>query len=359
MKIIILYDYKKFFARKFIGNESARSATTMNIQVLAEKFKDLGYDVECEEISQIDVAQDYTDCFVLYPSSEDEGLFYKDYIEDVILAISKRGARIIPSFEYFRAHSNKSFQEMIRKQFKTESLKTPEAVSIGHYDELELLKDKLACPVVIKVSNGAGSKGVALAKTWQDVCRISKELMTHTYRDFSRTRLAILNTKSRIIAHNILKRKKGIAPFHTPLRTNKIIIEEFIPNLTGDYKVLVFNGKYFVLNRKNRENDFRASGSGLFEFPTDISGIESILKMAKTATEEIKMPLISLDIGENENGCYLIEFQCLYFGPYTLQYAPVCYTHDTEGWKKHAGPFDLETEYVQAISKYIKEHNNK
>jgi len=50
------------------------------------------------------------------------------------------------------------------------------------------------------------------------------------------------------------------------LHRSKFIVQEFIPDLSNDWKVLVFWDKYYVLRRKNRPNDFRASGSGLFSF---------------------------------------------------------------------------------------------
>ena len=210
---------------------------------------------------------------------------------------------------------------------------------------------------MIKVSNGSGSKGVALANTWDEAYKKAKKLSAHRYYDFSNTLRQIMDYNCRVIAHNVIKGKKQHADLLNPKRTNKLIFEEFIPNLKGDYKVLYFYGKYFVLNRLNRDNDFRASGSGKFSYPESLGEIVQVLELAKEAAKEIKTPLMSLDIGSNEDNCFLIEYQCVYFGPYTLQYAPFCYFNKNDKWEKSLGPFDLEEEYVRAISDYLIEQH--
>ena len=50
----------------------------------------------------------------------------------------------------------------------------------------------------------------------------------------------------------------------------KIIIQDYISGLDGDYKVLIYDKKYYVLRRYNCKNDFRASGSGIFVFEENI-----------------------------------------------------------------------------------------
>lgn len=352
-KLLILHNYENFFAGKYFGTLESHTHGSMDIYSLKELFSQKGFDVELAEFSQIDFNRDYEETYVIYASSEDEGLFYKEYIEDILCYLKKKGAILIPEFNYFRAHNNKSYQEMLRQQFSDEQLKHPCAYSIGHYDELRYFKDRIAYPVVIKVSNGSGSKGVLLANDWNELDRTCRKFMTHTYFDFSKSIFTRFNLLCRKVGRNLLKRRKGVVPLRDYLRTNKVILEEYISGLKGDYKVLFFNGKYFVLNRLNRDNDFRASGSGKFIFPKDVKEITGVLNLALKAASEIGTPLLSLDIGSNCDGCYLIEFQSVYFGPYTLQYAPMYLTNEDGNWKEHPGSFDLEEEYVEAIAKFI------
>lgn len=353
-KILILHDYRKFFATKFEGTVEKHTGSTMNVDNLKALFEKHGFCVEISAVSRLDYTRDYSDFYVVFPSSEDNGLFYKEYIEDVLCFLKKSGATLIPEFEYFRAHSNKSFQEMLRQQFSDDALKKPSARAIGHLQELEDCLSTVKYPAVVKVANGAGSKGVVLVNNEAELKVTAKKLMKHTYRDFAMTpavRLGVFIKRAiRILSNKRVNNETLLKRYYT----NKIIIEEFIPGLNGDNKVLVFGDKYFVLSRGNRDNDFRASGSGKFKYSNDIKELTPVLNLAKKVAKEIGMPVMSLDIGKNSEGVYLLEYQCLYFGPYTLQYAPHCFNETENGWTLEEGSFDLEREYARSVSQYIK-----
>lgn len=352
--ILLLYDYRGFFATKFIGTVEHHTGTTMDVENLKKLFEMRGFHVQLCEMSQVDLSKDYLGWYVVYASSEDPGLFFKEYIEDVLLALKNKGAFLIPCFEMFRAHSNKSFQEMLRRSFHNQALVHPAAYSIGEYSELRLLQDKISFPCVIKVSNGAGSKGVRLIYSWDELEKSAKQIMTHQYHDFAKTPVVRVGLFIKRVQRRVLGKRIQKEVLFPKLRTNKIIIEEFIPNLSGDNKVLYFYGKYFVLSRKNRDNDFRASGSGKFSYPNSLDAVQRILDLAECCVKELNMPIMSLDIGANDQGVFLLEYQCVYFGPYTLQYAPHCYKRNGSTWEMSKGSFDLEEEYVRSIEEYIK-----
>lgn len=75
--------------------------------------------------------------------------------------------------------------------------------------------------------------------------------------------------------------------------------------------MLVFGEKYYILRRKVRKNDFRASGSGKREFPEYLTDVEcQVLDLAYKAFCEIDTPLLSIDIAHDGEKCHMIEFQC-------------------------------------------------
>ncbi len=90
------------------------------------------------------------------------------------------------------------------------------------------------------------------------------------------------------------------------MQFGKVIMQEFIPNLTHDWKILVFGnicigGKRFV-----KENDFRASGSklyGIHEAPPKI-----VLDFALKCKKQLNCPITSLDISENKGDLNLLEY---------------------------------------------------
>jgi hypothetical protein len=104
-KIFISTDYRKGFysSTKYRG-------TYMNYKKVAKLFKKQGYNVEIENFSEVDFySSKYKNSFILYQSSEDPGLKYKCFIEDIILGLKLKGAILIPEFKFFRAHHNKVF----------------------------------------------------------------------------------------------------------------------------------------------------------------------------------------------------------------------------------------------------------
>src|SRR5690606_36646491 len=131
---------------------------------------------------------------------------------------------------------------------------------------------------------------------------------------------------------------------------NLFVEQDFISNLACDYKVLVFGDRYFVLKRNVRKSDFRASGSGDFEFvdpPVDV------LDFAKAITDTLKNPYLSLDIAQSDQGCHLIGFQATNFGPYTLLNAPYRYINNGKNWLKEDNCKDLEANYAYALNFYL------
>ena len=136
----------------------------------------------------------------------------------------------------------------------------------------------------------------------------------------------------------------------------KIVVQNFIDGLSCDYKVLVFGSKYYVLQRGVRPGDFRASGSGLFEFPQELSN--GFLDFARQVYESFDVPFISMDIAQKGNEFYLIEFQFVAFGTYTLEKANWHFECSGNSWQKIASNDNLEQEFCNAIDRYIQAHVN-
>lgn len=111
MQLLILLDYRSHF----YSSTRARG-DTMDVEAVKAGFEQLGYSVLVQHYSDLNFCNsNWTDTLVLYQSSEDPSLLYKDYIEDVLLGLQTQGAILIPRFEKFRAHHNKVFMEILRK----------------------------------------------------------------------------------------------------------------------------------------------------------------------------------------------------------------------------------------------------
>ena len=134
----------------------------------------------------------------------------------------------------------------------------------------------------------------------------------------------------------------------------KFIIQNFVSALDGDFRILAYGEKYYVVFRKNRKNNFTASGSGNLDFDAELPF--GLLDYAKVVYKKLNTPYVSLDIGYKDGEFFLFEFQCLCLGQYTLEKSKSHYKQSLNSeWEKVQETPDLEREIAVTVSSYIKE----
>lgn len=323
-RIVIVTHPNGFFGRLRYGWES------INLAKLTEMLQK-AFDVVCVPIDELLQFQLTANDVVLYGSSDQPSVraFYKD----VLLLVDRR-SRLLPRIEHLFAHENKGFQELYKQQLGIDGLH-------GQYlFDLDQLKTPV--PFVFKTVDGAGSAGVRLVASQKELERLR--------RDHFRPSL-----KRRIITAVRLTRM-GLAERSMYMYRHKGlelgVVQDFIPGLKFDYKVLVFGDKFYLLRRTNRENDFRASGSGIFNFPRTPE--HDVLDFARAVFNTLDAPYISLDIARDNSGrCALIEYQAVHFGPYTLINSPGYFSHSGKGWVFAEEAAALEDEMARSIGLHL------
>lgn len=334
-KIFILTDYKGCFGSK-ITAVPYRSG--MDKHLLDKHFTNHGYNIEYISFANIEFReQDFSGHYILYTTTEDFNLHYKDYVEDVIFGLSLTGAILIPGYEYLRAAGNKVFMEILRDQFENKEGMNIKSYHFGTLEELKRNLLKVKCPVVVKTAQGAMSSGVFLANNL-------KELIKHA-RKISRTPYLFKEIwdVGRSIKHKGYKIESK--------NRKKFIIQNFIPGLENDWKILIFGNKYYILFRGVRNNDFRASGSGKFIFKKQIP--DGILDFAKKIFKELRVPNLSIDVGYSNGYFYLIEFQAICFGSTTIEKSPFYFKREDSKWVLIEKKSELEKVYVDSIVAFI------
>lgn len=334
--IYCLIDYRGHFGSKY---DAVPYNSGMNKELLSMSFA--SYRVELIYMFFSDVmtyeVDFWKDKVVIYTSSEDTGYHYKSFIEDVIYYLELTGARLVPPYKYLKANNNKVFMELLRKTFNSRQLHSVSSVVFGTFEEMDRSKSFIEYPAVYKQAAGAMSKGVGLAYNQEKLFRNIKKIART--RQYLREWWEI----GRLFKYPGYTRQSRYR--------NKFIIQNFIPGLSGDYKVLVFGDKYYVLKRDNSKGDFRASGSGIRNFVKVIP--QGILEYASLCKETMGVPNVSLDIAYDGKTFFLVEFQCLFFGSYTLTYSDF-YWHKTEEnvFVLSEGKSVLEEEYASSIVKH-------
>jgi hypothetical protein len=347
-RLIILTDEESMF---LVSKPDLKYFTSMDIAKIKICFVDAGYEVEILKFAELDLNKDYKGIYFLYQTSEAPGGFYKRYIEDLIYFLERQGAITIPRHELLKAHHDKVFMELMRSKFVDDSLKTLNSFCYGswvdaqHYDS--------GFPAVIKTASSSGGYGVFLAKNRKEYRMYTRKAgnviiassLIELFTDF------LKNTVKRLIKYFYPSRSRYLKYNTFPVST-PIVVQKFIEGLSGDYKVLVFGGKYYSMYRKNRDNDFRASGSGRF-FDVSENEHQGLLNFAKKITDEIDFPIFGIDVGFDGKDYHLIEFQMIDLGTSALQRSRFWHEYNDGQWIKHEGSSNLEEEFSRSIIEFI------
>ena len=347
-RLIILTDEESEF---LVAKADFKNFTSMNIDKIKSYFQARDFTVSVYKFSELDTNLNYQGIFFLYQTSEAPGTFYKRYIEDLVYFLEKQGAIMIPRHEFLKEHHDKIFMELMRSRFSDESLKTIKSKCYGSW--VDAMNYNSTFPVVIKQVSNSGGAGVFLARNRKEYEKKIKKagnviiglspsdlLLNFIKNSLKKVVKLFSPEKSRYVKYNT-------APVSTPL-----VVQSFVEGLYGDYKVLVFGGKYYSMFRKNRKNDFRASGSGMFyEVPEEDR--KGLLSFARKLTSEIDFPIFGIDIGFDGKNYHLIEFQMIHLGTSALHRSKFWYEFHDNDLVKHDGVSDLEEEFSRSIYEYI------
>jgi glutathione synthase/RimK-type ligase-like ATP-grasp enzyme len=336
-KIILLTDYRGFFESKYTAKPYNSG---MNKLLLEKYFNENNFEIQFLSFSEIDFRKkELNNSVILYTSSEDTGLYYKSFIEDIILGLTLSGVRVIPEFKFLRANSNKVFMEILRDQVHCDNLKNIRSAHFGCIEELLNTSNILPEISVMKPAAGAMSRGVGLAKSKSELIQTSKIISRsrNLFREYWEIGRSVKYSKyTKESRHRM-----------------KFIVQNFIPGLSNDWKILIYGNKYYALYRKNRANDFRASGGGLLSYKEELPG--GMLDFSKMVYDEFKVPNLSIDVAYDGKQFYLIEFQTLYFGTYTLEFSPFYFIQERGQWVRKIEKSILEQVYAESVSGFINE----
>ena len=340
-RILIVVDYRGAF---WSSTKNMTTLTTLDVVALQRRLIELGHSVEVTEFARLDLSDGaLRGSYVVYTSSEDAGARYKRFIEGRVFGLRLAGATVIPEPELLLAHHDKAAMEAVRATLLKGTPGQLASRTFGTLEEFKRLFQGHSGAVVLKPSAGAGSQGVTLAQTPKEIRRAARRL-TKSF-DFSE---GILELARRI--HHARRA-------HNSLHRSAIVTQEFLSGLRGDYKVLRYGRRYYVLERQNRENDFRASGGGRLDYEPQLRvDVIPILDAAAVWSNAIGSPFASLDIAyDPASGIqpHLIEFQCVHFGPATAENSTGYYIQEGGQWSRRSEICDLEGIFAEATSDHI------
>ena len=335
-KIIILTNYKNLIPQR------EKEIDGLKLDIISKVFEDNGFEVEemkiSSFISNLKKNEDINGVYFYYTSSQYQN--YKSFIRDILIQITLRGGVLLPEYRHFSAHENKNFQELEKKRL---GIPSPYGIPIGTYEEGVEILNKISYPVVIKKSTGFASRNVRIASNLPKAKKILLKMLDNNFK---------FDIDSLYYFYRRVKSKA-----HYPKRFGKVVIQEYIPDLTYDWKILVLGNTCFYLKRYVRKNDFRASGSGSFTISEPPPNY--VLDFALWCKEKLESPNISLDIIDRKGDPQLIEYQANHFGVCPAAWGKYYFKLENGNWNKKKIADELEFNELEhyigiGICDYIK-----
>lgn len=319
------------------------SSLSLNLNLLCKAFNVYGLQTEVIEYSEL--LEIGVDSEELYWVASHQSPSIRAYIEDIVIGLfqGELSKNLLVNIDLIRAYENKGYQVIVANKY---DLPMPKQKYLTEFNLQSIFLGNNE--VVIKRTGGSSSSGVAKIK----IVNQGKDLqhfLKKSHRNFTPLNEWLYFAKEKIRkALNKPYAKKRIEQYRP---TTRLVAQEFLEGLTFDYRVLVFFDKCYVSKRYTQKGDFRASGSGLYEFIVDLP--VGLLDFAFTFRESLSAPYVSLDIVQYQSEFKVIEFQCVHIGPYTKIHAPSVFIKETERWVKRNNCTNLEEEYAESIVGFI------
>jgi len=194
------------------------------------------------------------------------------------------------------------YDDKVKQYFLLKAHLFPQTDTWIFYNRESALKwaDTADYPVVYKLRGGAGSQNVLLIKNKSSAIKYInrqfrkgiKNLSYLTPGGVSRKQL-IRSTK--IFGGKLKKRLRGYDFSNYWLLNKKYIyFQKFLPENKYDTRITVIGNRAYALQRSNRKNDFRASGSGLLNYNKNDIDTE-MLKTAFEVSKKLKFQSMAYD----------------------------------------------------------------
>lgn len=333
----------------FMG-QSRKPWASIDTALFVNELSRLGYTVHQHEFHEvINGRLQLFDSTVIYSFSHRDNL--RHYIRDCLLYLKANGNTLVPSFELFTCHENKGWQELLKNTLDVHSL------SYLYFSSKRELKGyELNFPLVFKTLTGSNSTGVALVNSEKDVLQELKKhepaLTLAQKLDFFRRKH--LRKYKHFAGYPVYDLYRDALSYQDYMTAEiPFILQDFIPGLSYDYRVIVLGDKYFLSKRHTKAGDFRASGAKLFDF--EIAAPASILDKAQALYKSFNAPCLSIDLGEDADGkLYLFEYQASHFGINAIVRGHGYYLYRDGRWQFTEAKPEFERFLAQSLDLYLK-----
>ncbi len=204
------------------------------------------------------------------------------------------------------------FDDKISQAYFFKSLGIPHAKTwvFWNKEQADSFLEEVTYPIVLKLKSGAGSANVILIKGVKDGksyvnAFFNRGIFPYTFNEH---KIEGITLKSRL--KTAIKSLLGISTsspstYWDPQK-NYVLFQEFLQGNEYDTRITVIGKRLFGFRRFNRENDFRASGSGKIDYNPDFIENQMLL-LARNLSIRQKFQCMSYDFLIRDGVPVLIE----------------------------------------------------
>lgn len=267
---------------------------------------------------------------------------YKDvlFAKQLLFSLEQAGKKVFPDF-----NTTWHFDDKVGQKYLLEAIHAPLVPSYVFYSKKEALSwiEQTQFPKVFKLRGGAGATNVFLVKNKQRAKQIVKEAfgkgiktfqwrksMMELWRKFSEKQIPFSEFVKYFVADTFFKRNYQKLQ---PRAFGYAYFQDFIPNNEFDIRVVVIGDKALGEKRLCRKGDFRASGSGVFEY-TEIR--KDVLSIAFEVAKILRLQSVAFDFIFKDDKPMIVEMSYA-FGTKGLSHCTGYYTSDLQ-WHEEKNP---------------------
>jgi len=229
---------------------------------------------------------------------------YKDVIfaKQLLYSLQKAGKKVYPDF-----NTCWHFDDKVGQKYLLEAIGAPLVPSYVFYTKDEALNwaNTTTFPKVFKLRGGASSVNVKLIKSKSEAYTVINKAFGNGFSQYDwrdHFKEAVRKYKAGKVSLRDVLRPLYYATKKYPTTFAKykgnergyIYFQEFIPDNKFDIRVIVVGNKAFAIKRMTRENDFRASGSGIILYEKNEFD-ERCVQIAFKINSNIKAQSIAYD----------------------------------------------------------------
>lgn len=222
------------------------------------------------------------------------------FAKQLIFSLEQSGMIVFPDF-----NTTWHFDDKLGQKYLFEAFDLPNVNTYVFYQKHQAVEWARCTtyPKVFKLRSGAGSDNVKMVRNFSQ----AKKVIDIAFgKGFSQTDVfSGLKERWRLYRlgfTGLISVVKGIARFVYPNKFTRIAgkekgyvyFQDFIPGNDSDIRVIVIHQKAFAIKRMVRENDFRASGSGLIRYEKYLFD-ENIIRLAMQIAEKLNGQSVALD----------------------------------------------------------------